>query len=217
MGEVHPAPFGRERDWQHGAKMEPQRLQPALRALLRAMLHRLEPSPGARALPGSPMRLRAFTAEAAPAAAAAEERAAAAAASAASKAAAAVAEDAPAASAAAVAAYEAAAAAAEGAGTRLGLRVVSDRHSAQDPRHTARLASFLGLTDVLEQQQAALTGGVAGTGGPGQSPALQAMTWHQRYMDDTPAGRELRRNWQRQVILETKVGCFAGGRVLCCT
>ncbi|PSC74843.1 DNA-directed RNA polymerase chloroplastic mitochondrial [Micractinium conductrix] len=61
------------------------------------------------------------------------------------------------------------------------------------------------LTQILAQQQVAL---VERTGALREwapaSPALQAMTWHQRFFNETPAGRELRRNWQRQVILETK-------------
>lgn len=95
-------------------------------------------------------------------------------------------------------------------GTRLSaLAPARGRTAALDPQQTARLASFAGLTSVLEQQQAALTGGAVSLAAGAQarqptSTALQALTWHQRFMDDTPAGRELRRNWQRQVILETQ-------------
>ncbi|KAL4451184.1 hypothetical protein ABPG77_009256 [Micractinium sp. CCAP 211/92] len=76
----------------------------------------------------------------------------------------------------------------------------------RDKAYHNRLASFEGLTQVLAQQQAVLAEAnpTAAAARSTMSPALQAMTWHQRSMDDTPAGRELRRNWQRQIILETQ-------------
>ena len=153
--------------------MEPPGLQLALlRQLLRG-LRQQGPSPASRTPPGY---LRAFTAEAATQVAA--EGGAAAAAAASSTAATAAAEAAPA----AAAAIEAAQAAA--------------KTGKRPPHMPSTLSAFLGLTNVLEQQQAQMAGQPAAER---LSPALRAMTWHQRYMDDTPAGRELRRNWQRQV------------------
>lgn len=194
-----------------------------LRALLRAV-RQLQggPSPGARLPPGY---LRAFTAEAAPQAAeegAATAAAAAAAASRASRGAAAstatpaagaaAAEAAGGGSTATVAAYEAAAAAAPRIAqlgqkpAQHGRTGVRARRS-DDGAHHLRLSSFLGLTQILGHQQHQLadaTVAAAAVAPPPMSPALQATTWHQQWMDDTPAGRELRRNWQRQIILETK-------------
>lgn len=151
--------------------MEPPGLHLALlRQLLRG-LRQQGPSPASRAPPGY---LRAFTAEAAPQVAAEEAAAAAAAAAASRSSAATTAEAAPAAAAAAEA-----------------LQGGASKEQAK-----STLNAFLGLTNVLQQQQAQMAGQHTAER---LSPALRAMMWHQRYMDDTPAGRELRRNWQRQV------------------
>lgn len=162
--------------------MEPQLA--GMQRLLRALRALEGPSPAARGPPGY---LRAFTAEAAPQAV---------------EVGAAAGEAAATAAAATVARYDVAAG-------RLGPVAHapgSPRHGEREDHHNrARLSSFLGLTDVLAQQQAQLAAGaLGGERGGGMSTALRAMTWHQRHMDDTPAGRELRRNWQRQIILETK-------------
>ncbi len=157
--------------------MEPPRLPLVLLRQLLRGLRQQGPSPASRAPPGY---LRAFTAEVAPQVAAEEGAAAAAAA-----AAAATAEAVPAASVAAEA-----------------LLAAVNR---DEPLQEVQISAFQGLTDVLAQQQANLAGG--GHPVDRMSPALRAMTWHQRYMDDTPAGRELRRNWQRQV---RRRGCPAG-------
>jgi hypothetical protein len=109
------------------------------------------------------------------------------------------------AAAAAAAAYDAAAGASLAA--RLGYvqRQLPGRPAAAAREdHHLRLSSFVGLTEILQQQQAQLEAGNASAGRGTGSPALRAMTWHRKHMDDTPAGRELRRNWQRQIILETK-------------
>ncbi|KAL4857485.1 DNA-directed RNA polymerase 2B [Chlorella vulgaris] len=166
--------------------MDPSGGAAAIARMLLRTLQRLEgPSPAARAPPGY---LRAFTAEAAPQAV---ETAAATAA----------------ADAAATTGRYAAAAAAAGTHAAPAARVSgpAGRVMHEDRHARVRLASFLGLTEVLEQQQVQLAAGVVGGGQHrSMSPALRAMTWHQSHMDDSPAGRELRRNWQRQVILETK-------------
>ena len=155
-------------------------MEPFHQALLRQLVRALRQQGPSPASRGPPGYLRAFTAEAAPQVAA-EEAAAAAAASGSS-------------GAATGAALEAqwAAAAAQGQGQKA----------------PTTLSAFLGLTNVLEQQQAQLAGP---DGRDRLSPALRAMTWHQRYMDDTPAGRELRRNWQRQVREGGGSGATQGG------
>ena len=154
--------------WGWLGTMEPPGLHLALlRQLLRG-LRQQGPSPASRTPPGY---LRAFTAEAVPQVAAEE---AAAAAAAARSSAAATAEAAPA----AVAAADAL------------------QGGASKEQTKSTLNAFLGLTNVLQQQQAQMAGQHTAER---LSPALRAMMWHQRYMDDTPAGRELRRNWQRQV------------------
>lgn len=167
--------------------MDPSGGGAAIARMLLRTLQRLEgPSPAARAPPGY---LRAFTAEAAPQAV--ETAAATAAADAAAT----------------TGRYAAAAATAAGTHAAPAARVSgpAGRVMHEDRHARVRLASFLGLTEVLEQQQVQLAAGVVGGGQHrSMSPALRAMTWHQSHMDDSPAGRELRRNWQRQVILETK-------------
>lgn len=152
----------------------------AARWLLR-VLRRLEqgPSPLSRLPPGY---LRNFTAEAAPAAA--EE----------------------AASSATATALDAAATTAAAGGRAAAApktRAPRKPKAAPEKVEESRLPSFGALTElakVLEQ-----AAGKQAVRHSSMSPALRAMTWHERHMDmETPAGRELRRNWQRQIILETK-------------
>lgn len=170
-------------------------------ALLRALRAAQGPSPGPRLPPGY---LRALTAEAAPAASngggsaatAAEAVAEALATSSGTRAAAAAAAAEHATQRAAAAALEAA-----GAGTydatvaaavpnlsAAGQRIPRGA-GPRDKAYHNRLASFEGLTQVLAQQQAVLAEAnpTAAAARSSMSPALQAMTWHQRWVPPLPS------------------------------
>lgn len=166
-------------------------------ALLRALRAAQGPSPGPRLPPGY---LRALTAEAAPAASSGGSSAATAVEAAAEGAAAsgstvtvatAAAAAAQGARRAAVAAEEAAAAgvydatvaAAASSLSTAALRVPRGA-GPRDKAYHNRLASFEGLTQVLAQQQAVLAEAnpTAAAARSSMSPALQAMTWHQRWV-----------------------------------
>ena len=153
------------------------------------------PSPSARLPPGY---LRALTAEAAPqvgegAAAAAASSSSSGAATAqaatgrAAAAEAAAAELSASSDSSSSAAASAAQAAAHGGAAGGAAHVQGGRAPRDDQR--LRLSSFEGLTQILAQQQVAL---VERTGALREwapaSPALQAMTWHQRFFNETPAG-----------------------------
>ena len=68
-----------------------------------------------------------------------------------------------------------------------------------------RLAVFDGLLHVLDQQcGGAGDRAIAAAVRSGRPTSIQALTYHKRMMDGTPAGRRLQRDWQQQIILETR-------------
>lgn len=75
-------------------------------------------------------------------------------------------------------------------------------HAAEGAPHTP---AFEGLQALEEQRRAAgLEPDGASASPPHVARTLAAVRYHQRWMDGTPAGRKLQKNWQRQLILETR-------------
>lgn len=59
--------------------------------------------------------------------------------------------------------------------------------------------SILGELEVLKEKQS-----LSDNNASRASAALQAFSWHRKFMDETPEGLKLKQNWQRQVLLETR-------------
>ncbi len=87
--------------------------------------------------------------------------------------------------------------AAAGAGAQLG-------GNAAAPAADGVLPAFEGIHQFHQLQQEVEAQGIAPAPAPTLPPTLAAMSYHQRLMDNTPAGRLMQRRWQEQIILETR-------------